>query len=159
MSHWKVLGPTTKGFKNFFFFFKDKSICHKSNVTQSIFMQSKANLNSVFLFLDCRCLTMVKGNSKAPFPIATTGIVGRLFTNGPGDQGSILGQVILKTKKKWYLIPPLLNTQYYKVHINDKVEQSRERSSTLPYTQCSSYWKRSLWVTLDYSHQLYFYTL
>ena len=28
----------------------------------------------------------------------------------------------------------LLNTQYYKVGIKGKVEQSRERSSTLPYT-------------------------
>ena len=28
----------------------------------------------------------------------------------------------------------LLNTQQYKVHIESKVEQSRERSSALPYT-------------------------
>ena len=28
----------------------------------------------------------------------------------------------------------LLNTQYYKVRIKGKVEQSREMSSTLPYT-------------------------
>ena len=28
----------------------------------------------------------------------------------------------------------LLNTQRYKVHIKGKVEQSRERSSALPYT-------------------------
>ena len=28
----------------------------------------------------------------------------------------------------------LLNTQQYKVRIKDKVEQSRERSSALPYT-------------------------
>ena len=35
--------------------------------------------------------------------------------------------------KKWYLMPPCL-TQQYKVWIKGKVEQSRERSSTLPYT-------------------------
>ena len=29
---------------------------------------------------------------------------------------------------------PLLNTQHYKLRIKGKVEQSRERSSTLPYT-------------------------
>ena len=34
----------------------------------------------------------------------------------------------------------LLYTQKYKVRIEDKVEQSRERSSALPYT---SYWKGS----------------
>ena len=28
----------------------------------------------------------------------------------------------------------LLNTQYYKGRIKDKVEQSREKSSVLPYT-------------------------
>ena len=28
----------------------------------------------------------------------------------------------------------LLNTQHYKTRINGKVEQSRERSSALPYT-------------------------
>ena len=39
----------------------------------------------------------------------------------------------------------LLNTQQYKVGIKGKVGQSRERSS--------SYWKGSLWVALDYSHQ------
>ena len=29
----------------------------------------------------------------------------RVFTNGPGDWGSIPGQVIPKTQK-WYLMPP-----------------------------------------------------
>ena len=36
------------------------------------------------------------------------GLVGRVFANGPGDRGSIPGQVIPKTFKKWYLIPPCL---------------------------------------------------
>ena len=49
-----------------------------------------------------------------------------------GDQGSIPGRVILKTKKM-VLDAILLNTQHYKVRIKGKVEQSRERSSALPY--------------------------
>ena len=57
----------------------------------------------------------------------------RVFTNGPGDRGSILGQVIPKTQKM-VLDATLLNTQHYKVWIKGKVEQSRERSSTLSYT-------------------------
>ena len=61
------------------------------------------------------------------------GQVGRLFANGPGDLGSILGRVIPKTFKM-VLDTSLLNTQQYKVHIKGKVEQSKERSSTLPYT-------------------------
>ena len=76
----------------------------------------------------------------------------RVFANGPGDQGSIPGQVTPKTQKM-ILDASLLNTQHYKVWIKGKVDQSRERSSTLPYT----YRKGSLRVTLDYSGQLYFY--
>ena len=61
------------------------------------------------------------------------GLVGRVFANGPGDYGSIPGQVIPKTQKI-VLDASLLNTQHYKVRIKCKVEQSRERSHALPYT-------------------------
>ena len=56
-----------------------------------------------------------------------------VFANGPGDQGSIPGQVIPKTQIL-VLDAALLNTQHYKVGIKGKVEQSRERISDLPYT-------------------------
>ena len=57
----------------------------------------------------------------------------RVFANGPGDLGSILGRVIPKTLKMELDIT-LLNTQHYKVRFKGKVEQSREWSSALPYT-------------------------
>ena len=60
-------------------------------------------------------------------------MVVRVFTNGLGDLGSIPGQVIPKIPKI-VLDAALFNTQHYKVWIKGKVEQSRERSSTLPYT-------------------------
>ena len=60
-------------------------------------------------------------------------LVDRVFANGPGDLGSIPGHVIPKTLKM-PLDTSLLNTQQYKVRIKGKVEQSRERSSTLPNT-------------------------
>ena len=60
-------------------------------------------------------------------------LVGRVFANGPGDLGSIPGCVIPKTLKM-VLDTSLLNTQQYKVCIKGKVEQSRERTSALPYT-------------------------
>ena len=60
------------------------------------------------------------------------GLVGRVFTNGPGDLRSIPGQVIPKTLKM-VLDTSLLNTQQYKVRIKGKVEQFWERSSALPY--------------------------
>ena len=61
------------------------------------------------------------------------GPVVRVFANDPGDQGSISGRVIQKTLKM-LLDTSLLNTQQYKVRIEGKVEQSRERSSALLYT-------------------------
>ena len=60
------------------------------------------------------------------------GMMVRVFANGPGDMGSIPGRVIPKTQKM-VLDASLLNTQHYKVGIKDKVEQSRKKSSTLPY--------------------------
>ena len=64
-------------------------------------------------------------------------LLGRVFTNGLGDQG--LYQRLKKKKKKkkkrkMVLDAFLFNTQHYKVGINSKVEQSREMSSALPYT-------------------------
>ena len=52
-----------------------------------------------------------------------SGQVGRVFTNGPGDLGSIPGHVIPKTLKM-VLDASLLNTQQYKACIKGKLEQS-----------------------------------
>ena len=55
----------------------------------------------------------------------------RVFANGQGlDLSSISGRVIPKTQKM-VLDACLLNTQYYKVGIKGKVEQSREMSSVV----------------------------
>ena len=79
---------------------------------------------------------------RSPRPLANTnhsanvqliGLVDRVFTNDLGNPSSIPGHVIPKTLKM-VLDASLLNTQFYKVRIKGKVEQSRERSSTLPYT-------------------------
>ena len=85
-------------------------------------------------------------------------LVGRVFTNGPGDLGSSPAHIIPKTLKI-VLDTSLLNTQQYKVRIKGKVEQSWERSYTHYTPQCCSYWQGSLRVTLNYSCQLtYFHT-
>ena len=62
-------------------------------------------------------------------------LVGRMINNRlfAGDLGSIPGRFITKTLKM-VLDIALLNTQQYKVRIKGKVEQSKERSSTVPYT-------------------------
>ena len=57
----------------------------------------------------------------------------RVFANGPGDQGSIHRWVMPKNQKIG-LGAALLNTLHYKVWIKAKVEQSKEKSSALPYS-------------------------
>ena len=58
--------------------------------------------------------------------------MGRVFANGPGDKGSILGRY---TKgSKMVLDVALLNIQHYQLRIKGKVEQSSKWSSTLPST-------------------------
>ena len=61
------------------------------------------------------------------------GMMVRVFTNGPGDLRSIPGRDIPKTQKMVF-DTSLLNIQHYKEGIKGKMEQSREMSSTLPYT-------------------------
>ena len=50
------------------------------------------------------------------------------------QETGIHSQVKSYQTQKMVLDTSLLNTQHYKVHIKGKVEQSKERSSTLPYT-------------------------
>ena len=50
----------------------------------------------------------------------------RVFANGRGDLVSIPGRVIPKTLKM-VLDATLLNTRYYTVRIESKVEQSRKK--------------------------------
>ena len=80
----------------------------------------------------------------------TIGQVGRVFANGPVRPG--FNPRSSHTKDfKMVLDVALLNTQYYKVRIKSKVEKGVVPS---PMPRCSSHWKRSLRVTLDYSRQL-----
>ena len=84
------------------------------------------------------------------------GLAVKVFANSPGHLRSIPGRVIPKTQKM-VLDSSLLNTQHYKVRIKGKVEQSRERSSALPYTLVYYPLKRNLRGTLDYGRLLFAY--
>ena len=77
-----------------------------------------------------------------------------VFANGPGDRDSIPGRVIPKTQKMVF-DAAWINTQHYKIRIKGKVEQCRDGVAPYPILWCSSYWKGSLRVALDYVHQLY----
>ena len=64
-------------------------------------------------------------------PSRVCSLLGRVFANGLGDLGSIPGCFIPKTLKT-VLDTSWFNTQQYKMRIEGKVKQSRERSSALP---------------------------
>ena len=96
-------------------------------------MLSKAASSTLFLVFST---TWSESESRSPGPLANTlnrliGLVGRVFSYGPGDLGSISGRVIRKTSKM-VLDTSLLNAQQYNVRIKGIVEQSWERSSALP---------------------------
>ena len=86
----------------------------------------------------------------------------RVFANGPGDQGSIPGWVIPKSlkkkkKKKKYLIPLCLTLGIVKVWIKGIWGKPGKGLVPSPTPWCSSYWKGSLQVTLDYGWPTYIY--
>ena len=86
---------------------------------------------------ELRIKKVVNGDLSNPMcsfnKVELSGIMVRVFANGPGHLGSIPGRAIPKTQKM-ALHATLLNSQHYKVRINGKVEQSREWGSELPYT-------------------------
>ena len=79
---------------------------------------------------------------RSPGPLANT------LTAGPMTlETRVRSQVeSYQRLKKWYLMP-LLNTRHYKVWVKGK--WSNPGKGVVP--RCSSYWKGSLWVALDYS--------
>ena len=81
-----------------------------------------------------------------------------MFGYGLEDQASIPGWVIRKTQKK-VLDIALLKTQHYKIWIKSKWSNPGKGVAPSPTPQCSSYWKESLLVALDYGCQFYFYYL
>ena len=89
-----------------------------------------------FFFLHTIIYEVLRSNTNNSY-IICFGLMSRVFAKGLGDQGSIPGWVIPRTrrkKKKKVHDTALLNIQHYKVWIKGKVGQSWERSSTLPYT-------------------------
>ena len=84
------------------------------------------------------------------------GLVDRVFANGPGGWGSILGHVILKTLKKWYLIPLCFTLSNIRFVLRTKWSNPGKGVVPFPTPRCSSYLKGSLLVALNYGCQLYF---
>ena len=72
----------------------------------------------------------------------------RVFANETGVQSQVESYQIFK---KWYLIP-----QHYKVRIKSRWSNPGKGVVPSPKPWCSSYWKRSLRVTLNYGRSPYF---
>ena len=72
----------------------------------------------------------------------------RVFANGPGDRSSIPGGIIQKTQK-WYLMPSCLTLSITRYGSGLEWNYPENRLAPFSTPRCSSYWKRSLRVTLD----------
>ena len=57
--------------------------------------------------------------------------------------------------KKWYLIPPCLTLRIIRYISRVKWSNPGKWVAPSPTPQCSSYWKGSFRVVLDYGHQFY----
>ena len=57
--------------------------------------------------------------------------------------------------QKWYLIPPCVTLSNIRYVWRVKKSNPRKEVAPSPTPRCSSYWKASLLVALDYSRQLY----
>ena len=75
----------------------------------------------------------------------------RVFAKGPGDLGSIPGQVIPKTKEM------VLNASLHYIKDDEVRIKGNSGKWVVPFPTpwCNSYRKGSLSVTLDYGRQLY----
>ena len=80
--------------------------------------------------------------------------MGRGFANSPVDLVSIPGHVLLKTLK---MIHPCLIISNIRYLSTVKWSNPGKGVAPFPTTRCSSYWKGSLLVALDYGRQLYFF--
>ena len=83
------------------------------------------------------------------------GQLGRVFANGPGDLGSIPGRVIPKTLKM-ALDPPCLILSNIRYMSRVTWSNPGKGVAPSPTPRCSSYWKESLLVALDYYRLLLF---
>ena len=59
--------------------------------------------------------------------------------------------------KKWYWMTPCLTLSILRYRSMVKMSSSGKEIVPSPTPWCSSYWKGSLWVDLDYNYQLFIY--
>ena len=85
---------------------------------------------------------------RSPGPLANTLLIRPIV-------GSIQGRVIPKTLK-WYLIPTCLTLSNIRYVSRVKLSNTGKGVAPSRTPRCSSYWKESLLVALNYGRQLYY---
>ena len=78
----------------------------------------------------------------------------RVFANG-SEAGVQSPVESFQRLKKWYLVPPCLTLSIIRLGSRMKLSNPGNGVVPSPTPRCSSYWKGSLRVTLDYCRQLY----
>ena len=81
-----------------------------------------------------------------------SGLEVSVFAKGLGNQGSVLIESYQRLKK-WYLMPLCLTLSIIKYGSRVKWSNPGKWVAPFPASRCSSYWKGSLRVALDYSCQ------
>ena len=114
---------------NFFNMFKEmndiKLLLLHGNTWNHLTVSKKIISGSLKNVINIMCLqTIYLINIYINKKFRAIGLMSRVFANDPGEWGSISARIIPKTQKM-VLDATLLNTQYYKVSIKGKVEQSR----------------------------------
>ena len=110
-------------------------------------MLSKEVSRTIFWVFD---MTRPGIETRSPGPLANTltarlmdraiGLMSRVFTNDPGDRGSIPGPVIPKTQK-WYLMPPGVTLSIIRYGLRVKWNNPGKEETPFPTHRCNSYWK------------------
>ena len=138
------------------------SWCFLTGVWETVSHLNSLGLFSIFLlmvstfwFISKSSIPFTNPLGIVPCALITIGIIVifiRVFANGL--------ETSIQSQFKSYQIPQkiildatLLNTQHYKIQIKDK--WSNPGSFPIPW--CSSYWKGSSWVALNYGRLTYYY--
>ena len=127
------------------------SIAEQEKMDSCLFQSMKWNANNLIQISTWVTDSISYDDNRICSHIKSFGLVGFW----PGRLGSNPGWLILNTQK-WYLMLSCLTLSIIKYVSIVKRSNPRKGEAPSPVPRCSSYWKGSLCITLDYGRQLYF---
>ena len=99
--------------------------------------------SDLWIKLICLEITTVRGKY---FKLRAIGLKSIVFANCPGNPGWVI-----LTTQKWYSILPCLALSTIKYGSRVKWSDPGKWVAPSPTSRCSSYWKGSFWVILDFT--------